>query len=129
MSTTLPQTQTQLHSLVTPEGELQLSLADVALDAPGPDQVVVRVEATPINPSDLGMLFAGGDADASLAAGDGMYPGVSLPVSAHTAASSAGHGIDIAVAARACETSRRVPGCPTVEARITATPSAAVRIR
>lgn len=59
MSTTLPQTQLQLHSLVTPEGELQLSLAEVALEAPGPDQVVVRVEATPINPSDLGGLFAG----------------------------------------------------------------------
>ena len=44
---------------------------------------------------------------------------VSLPVSAHTAASSAGHGIDIAVAASACETSSRVPGCAMVDGRIT----------
>ena len=53
----------------------------------------------------------------------------SLPVSAHTAASSAGHGIDIAVAARACDTSRRAPGFATADARITTAPSAVARIR
>ena len=76
MSTTLPQTQTQLHSLVTPEGELQLSLAEVALDAPGPDQVVVRVEATPINPSDLGGLFAGANPVAFESTGTPGHPSV-----------------------------------------------------
>ena len=57
--TALPKTQQQLHSLVTDSGELQLSLVEVPLAAPGADEVVVRVEATPINPSDLGGLFAG----------------------------------------------------------------------
>ena len=57
--TALPKTQQQLHSLVTDSGELQLSLVEVPLVAPGADEVVVRVEATPINPSDLGGLFAG----------------------------------------------------------------------
>jgi NADPH:quinone reductase-like Zn-dependent oxidoreductase len=28
---------------------------------PGPDEVIVRVEATPINPSDVGLLLAGAD--------------------------------------------------------------------
>ena len=59
MSNALPPTQLQLHSLVTAEGELQLSLAQAALAAPGADEVVIRVEASPINPSDLGGLFAG----------------------------------------------------------------------
>ena len=59
MSNALPRTQLQLHSLVTPEGELHLSLAETPLAAPGSDEVVIRVEASPINPSDLGGLFAG----------------------------------------------------------------------
>ncbi|MFZ4606688.1 MAG: zinc-binding dehydrogenase [Caulobacter sp.] len=55
----------QLQSLVTPEGTLQLSLARVETPAPGADEVVVRVEASPINPSDLGLLL--GPADMSTA--------------------------------------------------------------
>lgn len=47
----------QLRSLIRKSGELELSLAEVAVPEPGPDQVVVKVEATPINPSDLGLLL------------------------------------------------------------------------
>jgi len=43
----------QLVSLVKPSGELQLSLASVAVARPGPDEVVLRVGAAAINPSDL----------------------------------------------------------------------------
>lgn len=74
MSNALPETQLQLHSLVTAEGELQLSLAEVPLDAPTADQVVVRVEATPINPSDLGGLFAGANAAAFEQTGTPGHP-------------------------------------------------------
>jgi NADPH:quinone reductase-like Zn-dependent oxidoreductase len=38
-------------------GEIEVSLARVPVPALAPDQVLVRVEATPINPSDLGLLF------------------------------------------------------------------------
>ena len=55
----------QLRSLVSSRGVLQLSLADIDAPLPRPDQVVVRVEAAPINPSDLGLLF--GMADMSTA--------------------------------------------------------------
>jgi NADPH2:quinone reductase len=51
----------QLSSLITPEGELRLSLDDVAVPAPRADQVVVRIEASPLNPSDLGLLLGPAD--------------------------------------------------------------------
>jgi NADPH2:quinone reductase len=58
-------TALQLRSLVTPEGRLELSLARVEVPTPADDEVLVRVEASPINPSDLGLLF--GPADMSTA--------------------------------------------------------------
>ncbi|HET9625994.1 MAG TPA: zinc-binding dehydrogenase [Kofleriaceae bacterium] len=51
----------QLISLVTAAGDLELSLAPVAIPSPGPDEVVIRIEAAPINPSDLILLLAGVD--------------------------------------------------------------------
>jgi len=51
----------QLRSRISKSGELELSLAEVAVPEPGPDQVVVKVEATPINPSDLGLLLGPAD--------------------------------------------------------------------
>ena len=54
----------QLRSLVKSSGELELSLAKVPVPQPGPDEVLVRVEATPINPSDLGLLLGPADLSA-----------------------------------------------------------------
>jgi NADPH2:quinone reductase len=51
----------QLRSLVKNNGDLELSLTSVPVPAPAANEVVVRVEAAPINPSDLGLLFAGAD--------------------------------------------------------------------
>ena len=51
----------QLRSLVKKTGELELSLLRVATPAPGPDEVVVRIEAAPINPSDIGLLLGAAD--------------------------------------------------------------------
>ena len=48
-------------SRVRPDGHLELALPESAVGPPGPDEVVVRVEATPINPSDVGLLLAGAD--------------------------------------------------------------------
>ena len=51
----------QLRSLLKSNGELELSLLRVVTPEPAPDEVVLRVEATPINPSDIGLLFGAAD--------------------------------------------------------------------
>lgn len=51
----------QLRSLVKSTGELELSLARVPIPEPAADEVVVRIEASPINPSDLGLLLGPAD--------------------------------------------------------------------
>jgi NADPH:quinone reductase-like Zn-dependent oxidoreductase len=61
----------QLRSLISKSGELELSLAKVDVPEPGPDQVVVKVEATPINPSDLGLLLGPADMAAATTSGSG----------------------------------------------------------
>ncbi len=59
-----------LRSTVTDGGEVVLTIDEVEVGPPGPNEVVLRVEASPINPSDLGMLLAGGDV-ATASAADG----------------------------------------------------------
>src|ERR1700716_3899240 len=59
----------QLRSLLKKSGELELSLVNVPTPEPADDEVVVRIEAAPINPSDLGLLI--GPADLSNAQGSG----------------------------------------------------------
>lgn len=61
----VPTTCRELRSTVTEDGAATLVLAECDVAAPGPDEVVVRVEAAPINPSDLGLLFAMGDITAA----------------------------------------------------------------
>jgi NADPH:quinone reductase-like Zn-dependent oxidoreductase len=63
----------QLRSLLKKSGELELSLVEITTPEPGPDEVVVRVEAAPINPSDLGLLI--GPADMSTAKVSGTREG------------------------------------------------------
>ena len=64
----------QLRSCVTSGGELQLTLAQVDIPAPGPGEVVVRIEAAPINPSDLGLLTGPADLSTLVAGSDGDLP-------------------------------------------------------
>src|ERR671936_381854 len=55
----MPPTHTQqLHSTVHTDSTVTLALVDADLPAPGSDDVVVRIAAAPINPSDLGVMFA-----------------------------------------------------------------------
>lgn len=51
----------ELRSRVSASGELVLSLEDVEVVDPGPEEVVVRVEAAPLNPSDIGLLLGPAD--------------------------------------------------------------------
>lgn len=71
----------QLRTLVTAEGTLELSLARIPTPEPGPDEVLIRVEAAPINPSDLGLLVSGADVSAarSSGAGEDMKTTASVP--------------------------------------------------
>ena len=61
----------QLRSTVRKEGHLELSLAKVDMPKPGEDDVVIRVEASPINPSDLGLLFGMADMETATLSGAG----------------------------------------------------------
>ena len=54
-------TYLQLRSLVTQAGEVELSLHPVPIPALAGEEVLVRIEATPINPSDLGLLIGPAD--------------------------------------------------------------------
>ncbi len=58
---TTPTSGQQLQSRVTSAGKLELWIEDVAVAAPGDGEIVVRMEATPINPSDLGLLLGPAD--------------------------------------------------------------------
>lgn len=64
----------QLRSLLKKSGELELSLVDIPTPEPADDEVVVRVEATPINPSDLGLLIGPADMSAAKASGTKEMP-------------------------------------------------------
>jgi NADPH2:quinone reductase len=57
----LPDSALELRSLVTSQGTLELSLDDVPVPTPAANEVLVRVEASPINPSDLGVLIPGAE--------------------------------------------------------------------
>jgi NADPH:quinone reductase-like Zn-dependent oxidoreductase len=70
----------QLRSLIKKSGELELSLATVPVPEPGPDEVVVRVEASPINPSDLGLLVGAADMSTAKASGTKEAPVVTAKV-------------------------------------------------
>jgi NADPH:quinone reductase-like Zn-dependent oxidoreductase len=70
----------QLRSLIKKSGELELSLVDVATPEPGPDEVVVRIEASPINPSDLGLLVGAADMSTAKASGTKDMPVVTAKV-------------------------------------------------
>src|SRR5215471_4516148 len=70
----------QLRSTVKKEGVLELSLARVPTPEPKPDEVVVRIDATPINPSDLGRILAGADRSAARVSGSPEVPVVTAPI-------------------------------------------------
>ena len=54
------QTSKEIRSKVTSEGNIEISIAAVAKPIPSDDEVLIRVEAAPINPSDLGLLLSFG---------------------------------------------------------------------
>lgn len=82
MSTQTPAAALQLRSLVTADQTVELFLDTVEVPEPGPGEVLVRVEATPINPSDIGLLLAGADVSAAVWSGSADRPVVTAPLPA-----------------------------------------------
>jgi NADPH:quinone reductase len=81
MPAEIPATALQLRSLVKADQTVELFLDTVEVPEPGPGEVVVRVEASPINPSDLGLLLAGADVTAAVSGGSADRPVVTAPLS------------------------------------------------
>jgi NADPH:quinone reductase-like Zn-dependent oxidoreductase len=67
----VPATGLQIRSLLGKDGALRLSLERIPVDEPKDDDVLIRVEATPINPSDLGLLVGAADMSRASSSGDG----------------------------------------------------------
>jgi NADPH:quinone reductase-like Zn-dependent oxidoreductase len=70
----------ELRSLIKKSGELEISLASVAIPEPAENEVVVRVEASPINPSDLGLLIGAADMATATASGTKDAPVITAKV-------------------------------------------------
>ena len=80
MAAAVPTQGLQLRSLVKKSGLLELSLDSVPVPSPGPDEVIVRVEASPINPSDLGLLLGAADMSTAKASGGADSPVVTATI-------------------------------------------------
>jgi NADPH2:quinone reductase len=119
-SHTVPRSALQLRSLVRKSGQLEVSLAEVPAPEPGPNEVLVRVEAAPVNPSDLGLLFSAADMSRAVASGTPERPVVTAPVPEGAMKSLAGRlddsmpvgneGAGVVVAAGASEAAQALLG-------------------
>jgi len=80
MSNGVPTAGLQLRSLVKPEGQLEISLADEPTPQPASDEVLVRMEASPLNPSDIGLLFGPADISTARLSGTAARPIVTMQI-------------------------------------------------
>ena len=80
----------QIRSTIQAGGTLDLRLDTVPTPEPEADEVIVRIEASPLNPSDLGMLFGGADMTTAEASGTADSPVVTAKVSPAVMAAMAG---------------------------------------
>jgi NADPH:quinone reductase-like Zn-dependent oxidoreductase len=90
MTLSFPLSGLQLRSLIRKSGELEVSLANVDVLPPAPNEVVVRIEASPINPSDLGLLFGPADMSKARQTGTVESPNIRADVPPAAMAAMAG---------------------------------------
>lgn len=76
----MSETTLQIQSLLREDSTLEISLAEVPVPTPRADEVVVCVEAAPINPSDLGLLFGAADMSTVQLGGSADRPVVTAQV-------------------------------------------------
>src|SRR5437870_5162836 len=81
MADASPRMGLQLRSSVKQEGIVEISLAKVPTPEPKAEEVVVRIGASPINPSDQGLLFGGADMSTAKASGTADDPVVTASIS------------------------------------------------
>ena len=120
MNTGKDTTALQLQSLVRRDGTLEISLARIAVPVPKDDEVLVRVEATPLNPSDLGLLFGAADMATAQASGTASDPVITARIPHERMAAMAGRvdqpmpvgneGAGVVVAAGASDEARALMG-------------------
>jgi len=95
---TLPSTYKQMFSTVSEDGKLTMALHDKPMPTPEADEIIVRIEATPINPSDHGVMFGGASMDQAVSSGDGADKVFIAPVSPQAMAAMKGRvGQDLPV--------------------------------
>ena len=82
MSMTEKRHNLQLRSKVGEDNTLELSFQETTMPEPGPDEVIVRVEAAPINPSDLALLLGPADISTARAGGTPERPVVTADIPA-----------------------------------------------
>ena len=80
MSSASTGTGLQLRSTAKKDGTLELSLVSVPTPTPKPEEVIVRIDASPINPSDQGLLFGGADMSTAQASGTPDRPLVTASI-------------------------------------------------
>ncbi len=76
----IPPTGLRLQSTVKNNGTLELALADVPVAEPTSDQVIIQVEAAPINPSDLGVMFGLADVTSATQSGTADRPVITAQI-------------------------------------------------
>ena len=74
MNPSIPSSALQLRSLVQADGSLQISLEPTPVPVPGADDVLIQMQATPINPSDIGLLFGPADLSTVKVSGSAERP-------------------------------------------------------
>ena len=75
-------TNIELTSTISDNNKLELALREIEIPQPGENQVVIRVEAAPINPSDLGVMFSVADMTTAQQSGSADRPVISADVPA-----------------------------------------------
>jgi NADPH:quinone reductase-like Zn-dependent oxidoreductase len=70
----------QLRSSISDDCRLKINLEEVEIPDPGQEEVLVRVEATPLNPSDLALLFGPADLETIQVGGSAERPEVSAEI-------------------------------------------------
>lgn len=76
----VPSTSLQLQSRLSSDGQLHLMLATVPVPKPDADEVLIRVEAAPINPSDIGAMMGPADISQMRVDGSGDAASVIMPM-------------------------------------------------
>ncbi|OUS68433.1 NADH oxidase [Pseudoalteromonas sp. A601] len=72
----------QLTSTISEDNKLTLALHNIEIPTPGADEVVIRIEAAPLNPSDLGVMFGAADMSTATQSGTEQSPAIVADVPA-----------------------------------------------